>query len=129
VQFWTNRAATPGSQRGSELRPIGALAALHFLELRHHLAAGLGDVGGDGLALRLKAKAGSPLAIGRDPEIADKTGAGRGHGQNLGRVYHCGKRSFDKVIHHSWAYPLRAGSETIKSPESMSTFFVSHSAH
>ena len=63
------------------------------------LAAGLGEVGCDGLALRLKAKPGSALAIGRDPEIADKTGAGRGHGRSLGQVYHFGKRTFDRVIH------------------------------
>ena len=63
--------------------PIGPLAAFHLPELRHHLAACLGDVCRDGLALRLKAKPGSPLAIGRDPEIADKTGAGRGHGRSL----------------------------------------------
>ena len=50
------------------------------------------------MALGLKAKAGSALAIGRDPEIADKTGTGRGHGPSLGRVYHFGKRSFDRVI-------------------------------
>ena len=43
-----------------------------------HLAACLGDVCRDGLALRLKAKPGSPLAIGRDPEIADKNGGGEG---------------------------------------------------
>ena len=73
--------------------------ALHLLKLRHHLAAGLGNVGRDGLALRLKAKPGSALAVGRDPEIADKTAAGRGHGRSLGGVYHFGKRSFDRVIH------------------------------
>jgi hypothetical protein len=48
----TARRVRPGSQRGSDLRPIGAFAALHLLELRHHLAAGLGDVSLDGLALR-----------------------------------------------------------------------------
>jgi hypothetical protein len=37
---------------------------LHLPKLRHHLAASLGDVCRDGLALRLKAKAGSALAIG-----------------------------------------------------------------
>jgi hypothetical protein len=63
-----------------------------------YLAPGLSHVGGDRLALRLKAKAGSALAIGRDPEIADKTGAGRGHSPTLGRVYRFGKRSFDEVI-------------------------------
>ncbi len=51
------------------------------------------------MALRLKAKAGSALAIGRDPEIADKTGVGRGHSWSLRQVYHFGKRSFDRVIH------------------------------
>ena len=91
-------AGTAGSQRGGQLRPIGALAALHLAELRHHLAPSLSDVGGDRLALRLKAKAGSVLAIGRDPEIADKTGVGRGRSQSLGRVYHFGKRTFDRVI-------------------------------
>jgi hypothetical protein len=59
----------------------------------------MGDVRSDGLALRLKAKPGSALAIGRDAEIADKTGAGRDHGRTLGRVYHFGKWSFDRVIH------------------------------
>jgi len=54
---------------------------------------------GDGLALRLKPEAGSPLAIRRDAEIADETGEGRGHGPSLGRVYHPGKRPFDRVIH------------------------------
>lgn len=67
--------STAGSQRGGKLRPISALAALHLLELRHHLAAGLADVRRYGLTLRLEAKSGSALAIGRDPEIADKTGA------------------------------------------------------
>ena len=71
-------AGAAGSERRGELRPIGPLAVFHLPELRHHLAACLGDVCRDGLALRLKAKPGSPLAIGRDPEIADKTGAGRG---------------------------------------------------
>ncbi len=59
-------AGAAGSQRGSELRSIGALAALHLPKLRHDLAAGLGDVRSDSLAVRLKAKAGSALAIGRD---------------------------------------------------------------
>jgi hypothetical protein len=72
-------------ERGGELRPISALAALNLPKLRHHLAPGLGNVRGDRLALRLKAKAGSALAVGRDPEIADKTGAGRGHGRSLGQ--------------------------------------------
>jgi F0F1-type ATP synthase membrane subunit c/vacuolar-type H+-ATPase subunit K len=80
----TSTAGAAGSERRGELRPIGPLAAFHLPELRHHLAACLGDVCRDGLALRLKAKPGSPLAIGRDPEIADKTGAGRGHGRSLG---------------------------------------------
>jgi predicted RNA-binding Zn-ribbon protein involved in translation (DUF1610 family) len=91
-------AGAAGGERGGKLRPIGTLAALHLLKLRHHLAAGLGDVSGNGLALRLKAKARSALAIGRDPEIADKTGAGRGHGPSLGRVYHFVKRTFDRMI-------------------------------
>ena len=91
-------AGAAGSQRGGELRPIGALAALHLAELRHHLAAGLDDMGSNGLALRLKAEPGSALAIGRNPEIADKTGAGRGHGPCLRRVYHFGKWTFDRVI-------------------------------
>ena len=92
-------AGAAGSQRGGELRSIGALAALDLPELRHHLATGLRDMRDDRLGLRLKAKAGSALAIGRDPEIADKTGAGRGHGRSLRRVYHFGKRTFDRVIH------------------------------
>jgi hypothetical protein len=53
----TPRHATP--------RPYGPGAYNRaLLKLRHHLAAGLGNVGGDSLALRLKAKAGSALAIG-----------------------------------------------------------------
>jgi hypothetical protein len=43
---------------------MAAVAALHLAKLRHHLAPSLTDVGGDGLALCLKAKAGSTLAIG-----------------------------------------------------------------
>lgn len=39
---------------------------------------GADDVCGDRLALRLKAKPGSPLAIGRNPEIADKNGGEEG---------------------------------------------------
>jgi hypothetical protein len=106
VQFGDDQhgpAGAAGGERGGKLRPIGALAALHLLKLRHHLAAGLGDVSGDGLALRLKSKPGSALAIGRDPEIADKTGAGSGHGRSLSRAYHFGKRTFDRVIHHRTA--------------------------
>jgi hypothetical protein len=64
-------------------------------------------VGGDGLALRLKAEAGSALAIGRDPEIADKTGAGRGHGWSLGPMYHFGKWTFDEVIRPKHGVPSR----------------------
>ncbi len=78
------QAGAAGSKRRGELRSIGPLAAFHLPELRHHLAACLGEVCRDGLALRLRAKPGSPLAIGRDPEIADKTGVGRGHGRSLG---------------------------------------------
>ena len=52
---------------------------------------------GYSLALRLKAKPGSALAIGRNPEIADKTSAGRGRGQSLGGLHHFGKRSFDRM--------------------------------
>jgi hypothetical protein len=63
------------------LRPIGTLAALHLPELSHHLAAGLGDVGGNGLALRLKAKPGSALAIGADAKVGDEPPRlPRGHG-------------------------------------------------
>ena len=77
------RRRATGSQRSGKLRPIGVLAALHLSELRHHFTGGLCDVGGNGLALRLKPETGSPLATGRDPEIADKTGAGRGHSRSL----------------------------------------------
>ena len=42
------------------------------------------------MALRLKAKAGSALAVGRDTEIADKTGAGRGHGPSLVSLFKVG---------------------------------------
>jgi hypothetical protein len=49
-------------ERGGELRLIGALSALHLMELRHHVAAGRRGVGAS-LALRLKAEARSPLAV------------------------------------------------------------------
>ncbi len=83
-------AGPAGSQRGGELRPIGALAALHLLELRHHLAAGLGDVGGDGLALCLKAKPGSSLAIGADAKVRRRTA--RAAARSCGGLYYpkCG---------------------------------------
>jgi len=54
-------ARAAGRQRGGELRPIGALAALYLPKLCHQLAAGLDDVCGYGVALRLKSKAGSPF--------------------------------------------------------------------
>ena len=60
-------AGAAGSPRAGELRPIGALAALHLAEVSHHLAPSLGDIGDNGLALCLKAKPGSALPIGRDP--------------------------------------------------------------
>ena len=41
--------------------------------------------------LRLKAEAGSALALGRDPEIADETGAERGHSRSRGSG-RCGRR-------------------------------------
>ena len=83
VQFGDDQyslAGTAGSQRGGGLRPIGALAALHLVKLRHYVTTGLGDVRRYGLALHLEAKPGSALAISRNPEIADETGAGRGGG-------------------------------------------------
>lgn len=49
---------------------------------------------GCALALRLKAEAGSALAIDRDPKVADKAGAERGYGRSLGGVCHFGKRGF-----------------------------------
>ncbi len=65
------------------LRPIGALAALHLLELRHQLAPGLGDVGGHGLALRLQAEAGPPLAVRGNAQVTDEAERGRNHLQSL----------------------------------------------
>ncbi len=65
------------------LRPIGVLAALHLLELRHQRAAGLDDVDGHRLALRLQAEARPPLAIRRNAQIADKARRNRDHPQSL----------------------------------------------
>lgn len=65
------------------LRPIGVLAALHLLELRHQRAAGLDDVDGHRLALRLQAKAGAPLAVRGNAQVADEAERGRDHLQNM----------------------------------------------
>lgn len=58
-----------GGQGGDELRAINALAALHLLDLRQQRAA---DVGGHVLARRLKAKAGGPLIVYGDMQVANK---------------------------------------------------------
>ena len=68
---------------GGELRPVGALAALHPLELRQRCAASLGDVGGYRQALRLQAMAGASLAIGGDAQVADEAGRGRNRSLSL----------------------------------------------
>jgi hypothetical protein len=72
-----------GDERRDEPRPIGAFAALYLPELGDQLATCLCDVRRDGLALRLKPEAGPPLAVGRDAQIADEAGQGRGHGPEV----------------------------------------------
>ena len=62
-----------------QLWAADAVAALHFLEVRQQRAAGLGNVGAHGLALRLKAKAGTLLAIRGNAQVADVAGRGRSH--------------------------------------------------
>ncbi len=58
------------------------------------LAAGLGEVGCDGLALRLKAKPGSALAIGADAKVGDEPpGLPHGHAgvfatRSVGAIIH-----------------------------------------
>lgn len=101
VELGDYQHGPPGPARGEggrQLGPICPLATLDLLELGNQLTAGRGHVRGHGLALCFQSKAGSPLALGRNPEIADKAGQGREHGLSLALVYHSGKWSFDRMI-------------------------------
>jgi hypothetical protein len=72
-------AGAAGGEGCGELGPVGALAALHLLKLRHQLAAGVDEVGGHCLALRLQAKAGASLAVRGDAQVADEAERGKNH--------------------------------------------------
>jgi len=72
VELGDHQRRTAGAAGGEgccELRSVGALAALHLLELGHHYAAGAGHVLGHRRALRLQAQPTLSLPIGADPVV------------------------------------------------------------
>ena len=67
-----------GGQCRGELGPVLPAPAFHLDERGRDRAAGAGDMGLDGRALRLQTKPATLLLVGADAVVGDETGRG-GH--------------------------------------------------